>query len=181
MGLSVLLQEENTEKHLPGQSKKCNRWNYEIKNILYIHYVKESAGKTVDVYISRNQSHSIVQCPWAKTKSFHWSSKAECVNKPLRVKNSCLLQDKNSAVCLQCEKKQETRVKGAFVVLSHRLNTTDHFLSATFTSFPKLLLHQTKEPSDDETREHLHSNHMRLLQSVWCATNMNLAPYFPCG
>lgn len=109
-----------------------------------------------------------IQYPWGKTKSFYWSSKAECVNKLFRIKNNCLLKKEKSVVCLQYEKKQETRVKGAFVVLSHWLNTADHFLSATFTSFPKLLLHQTKEPSDGETHEHLHNNHTCLLQCLMC-------------
>lgn len=41
------------------------------------------------------------------------------MNKLFRIENTCLLQKEKSVVCLQCEKKQEIRVKGAFVVLSH--------------------------------------------------------------
>lgn len=52
-------------------------------------------------------------------ENLYWSSKAECVNKLFRRKNTCFLQKEKSGGCLQCEKKQETRVKGAFVVLSH--------------------------------------------------------------
>lgn len=41
------------------------------------------------------------------------------MNKLFGIRNTCLLQIEKSLVCLQCEKKQETRVKGAIVVLSH--------------------------------------------------------------